>query len=142
VYGRLFETNDQERAAVISLPFAERNFGTGTAALGRAVRIENRSYEIVGVLPAGFRFPRTAQVWAPAPLVPENLNRTAFNYPTVARLKPEITVETAKAHLDTIAARLSTTMPDSNRNKSFVAIPLRDQLVGPVRTTLYLLMGR
>ena len=140
-YGRLFENEDQERAAVISLPFAERNFGGGPAALGRAVRIENRSYEIVGVLPGSFQFPRMAEVWVPAPLTPANLNRTAYNYPTVARLKPAVTVETAKAHLETIAARLAAAMPDSNGSKSFVAIPLRDQLVGPVRTTLFLLTG-
>jgi predicted permease len=141
VYGRLFESGDQDRAAVIGLPFAERNFGSGPAALGRAVRIENRLYEIVGVLPAGFRFPRNAEVWVPTPLTPSNLNRTAYNYPTVARLKPGVTLDTAKAHLETIAARLAAAMPDSNRDKSFVAIPLRDQLVGPVRTTLFLLMG-
>jgi len=140
-YGRLFEMDDQDRAAVISLPFAERNFGSGAAALGRAVRIENRSYEIVGVLPAGFQFPAKTDVWAPAPGTPENLNRTAYNYRTVARLKSGVTLETAKVHLETIAARLARSLPDSNRNKSFVAIPLRDQLVGPVRTTLYLLMG-
>jgi putative ABC transport system permease protein len=140
-FGRLFENSDQEHSAVIGLPFAERNFGSGPAALGRAVSIENRSYEIVGVLPAGFRFPRNAEVWAPAPVTPSNLNRTAYNYPTVASLKPGVTLETAKAHLGTIAARLAAAMPDSNRDKSFVAIPLRDQLVGPVRTTLFLLMG-
>ena len=140
-YGRLFENDDQDRAAVISLPFAERYFGTGPAALGRAVRIENRSYEIVGVLPAGFQFPAEAQVWTPAPVTPDNLNRTAYNYRTVARLKSGVTLETAKAHLETIAARLAASSPDTNRNKSFVATPLRDQLVGPVRTTLYLLMG-
>ena len=141
IYGRLFENDDQGRAAVISLPFAERNFGTGPAALGRAVRIENRAYEIVGVLPAGFQFPAEAQVWATAPVTPDNLNRTAYNYRTVARLKSGVTLETAKAHLETIGARLASAFPDTNGNKSFVAVPLRDQLVGPVRTTLYLLMG-
>src|SRR5579871_3347130 len=67
-YGRLFESGDQERAAVISQPFAERNFGAGPAALGHAIRIENRSYEIIGVLPGAFQFPRRTDVWAPAPL--------------------------------------------------------------------------
>lgn len=140
-YGRLFEIEDQDPAAVISLPFAERNFGSGSAALGHALRIENRSYEIVGVLPAAFQFPAEAQVWVPAPVTPENLSRTAYNYRTVARLKSGVTLETAKVHLATIAARLANALQNSNRNKSFVAIPLRDQLVGPVRTTLYLLMG-
>jgi putative ABC transport system permease protein len=146
IYGRLFENDDQgraalDRAAVVSLPFAERNFRTGPAALGRTARIENRSYTIVGVLPAGFQFPAEGQIWVTAPVTPENLNRTAYNYRTVARLKPGVSLETAKAHLETIGARLASSWPDSNRNKSFVAIPLRDQLVGPVRTTLYLLMG-
>jgi predicted permease len=140
-FGRLFRNDDQERAVVVSLPFAERNFGGGAAAVGRSLRIENRSYEVAGVLPAGFQFPAKTDVWAPAPVTPSNLNRTSYNYPTVAKLKSGIGLETAKAHLDTIAARLAAAMPDSNRDKSFVVIPLRDQLVGPVRTTLYLLMG-
>ena len=140
-YGRLFENSDRDRAAVVSLRFAQRNFGNGAAALGHSLRIENRSYEIVGILPAGFQVPRNAEVWASAPITPENLNRTAYNYPTVARLKPGVTLDSAKAHLETIAARLAAATPDTNRDKSFVAIPLRDQLVGPVRTTLYLLMG-
>ena len=141
LYGRVFDENDQGRAAVVNLPFAERNFGSGAAALGRTVRIESKSYAIAGVLPAGFQFPDKTEVWAPAPFTPTNLNRTAYNYRTVAKLKPGVTLDAAKANLDTIAARLEAAYPDSNRDKAFLAIPLRDQLVGPVRTTLYLLMG-
>ncbi len=141
LYGRLFENGDQLPAAVVSLHFAERNFGTGPAALGRALRIENQSYQIAGVLPAGFQFPGKAAVWAAAPLTPGNLNRTSYNYPTVAKLKAGVTLETAQTRLDTIARRLQSAFPDSNRNKSFLATPLRDQLVGPVRFTLYVLMG-
>jgi putative ABC transport system permease protein len=140
-YGRLLDNNDLDRTAVVSLPFAERNFGSGPNALSQTVRIENRAYQIAGVLPAGFQFPAKADVWVPAPLTPENLNRTAYNYPTVAKLKSGIALETAKAHLDTIGARLAIALPSTNRNKSFTATPLRDQLVGPVRTTLYFLMG-
>ena len=103
--------------------------------------IENHAYQIAGVLPAGFRFPNQADVWVLAPATPENLNRTAYNYPTVAKLKTGVTLGGRKTHLETIAARLASAFPDSNRNKSFTVVPLRDQLVGPVRTTLYFLMG-
>ncbi len=140
-YGRLLDPNDLDRAALVSLPFAERNFGSGPNALSKLLSIENHSYQIAGVLPAGFQFPAKADVWVLAPATPENLNRTAFNYPTVAKMKPGLTLEGAKIQLETIGARLAAAFPDSNRNKSFTVIPLRDQLVGPVRTTLYFLMG-
>ncbi len=140
-YGRLLDNNDQDRAALVSLPFAERNFGSGPNALSKLVSIENRSYQIAGVLPVGFQFPSKADVWVLAPPTPENLNRTAYNYPTVAKLKSGVTLEGARIHLETIGARVATSFPDSNRNKSFTVTPLRDQLVGPVRTTLYFLMG-
>jgi putative ABC transport system permease protein len=140
-FGRVLDNNDLDRGALVSLPFAERNFGSGPNALSQTVSIENHAYQISGVLPAGFRFPNQADVWVLAPATPENLNRTAYNYPSVAKLKAGVSLESAKTSLETIAARLANAFPDSNRNKSFTAIPLRDQLVGPVRTTLYFLMG-
>lgn len=139
--GRAFEQNDGELVAVVSEAFAERNFGSGASGLGRTVRVENQSYQVIGILPAGFQYPPQADVWFPASVKPENLNRSAYNYRTVAKLKAGVTLEGAKAQLETIGARLATQFPDTNRNKTFVAIPLRDQIVGPVRTTLYFLMG-
>jgi putative ABC transport system permease protein len=145
VYGRLFELGQSSQSVVpsaaVSLAFAERNFGSGPIALGRTLRIENKIYAIAAVLPAGFQFPRQAEVWVPAPLTPQNLSRTAYNYPVIAKLKPGVTLSAAQARLETRGARLAMAFPDSNRYKSFVAIPLRDQLAGPVRATLYLLMG-
>ena len=62
-YGRVLDNNDLDRAAVVSLPFAERNFGSGANALSKLVSIENRSYQIAGVLSAAFQFPNRASVW-------------------------------------------------------------------------------
>jgi len=127
VYGRWLETGDLDRAAVISLPFAERNFGNAASALGNKLRIENRTYEIAGVVPAALDFPGKADVWLPAPETPRNLSRTAYNYAAIAKLKPGVTPQTANARLQIF--------------QGTVAIPLRDRLVGPVRSTLYFLMG-
>ncbi|HYL74889.1 MAG TPA: ABC transporter permease [Bryobacteraceae bacterium] len=137
-YGHVF---DSETQAAVSFSFAQRNFGDPASALGRTLSIENRTYQIAGVLPAGFDFPGRANVWVPAPVKPDNLNRTSYNYRTVARLKRDVTLEAAEAALATIGTRLASAYPSSNRDKSFTAVPLRDQLVGPVRTMLYLLMG-
>jgi putative ABC transport system permease protein len=139
--GRVFADAEQERAAVVSQPFAERNFGSAAAVLGRTLRIEDKPYEIVGVMPAGFRFPATADVWACAPYEPQNRNRTAFNYQAVARLARGTSVEAARGALEALGARLEAAYPAENKNKSFTAIGLRERLTGPVRPTLMLLMG-
>ncbi|HEY6392687.1 MAG TPA: ABC transporter permease [Bryobacteraceae bacterium] len=127
LYGRWLEPGDLDRAAVISLPFAERNFGNAASALGNKLSIANRAYEIAGVVPAALDFPGKANVWLPAPETPRNLSRTDHNYAVIGKLKPGVTLAAANARLQIF--------------QSIVAIPLRDRLVGPVRGTLYFLMG-
>ena len=125
----------------MSRAFAERNLGGSTAALGQSVFIENRSYEVVGVMPAAMRFPAETDVWAAAPLDPENRNRSGHNYRAVARLAPGVSLEAANARLGALARQIAGAFPDSNAHKSFVAVPLRDSLVSRVRATLFVIMA-
>ena len=139
--GRTFAAEDAGRAAVISAGFAERNFGSAPAALGHTLLIDRTVYEIVGVMPPMFQFPRQAQVWAAVSPRPQNRNRTSYIYHPVAKLSPGVSLEIANADLLGIANRLAAAFPDSNRNKNFVLEPLQEQLVAPVRTSLFLLLG-
>jgi putative ABC transport system permease protein len=133
---------DAQRGAIVSLSFAQRNFGSGTAALGKILHMEGVAYEIVGVVPAQFRFPDAqTHVWLATSLQPENMERTAYNYKAVALLKSGTSLEATNAQLGTIGARLQRAFPDSNKDKSFLAVPLQEQLVGSTRTTLYFLMA-
>ncbi len=126
--------------AVVGEAFATRYFGDAVRAVGQTIQVESRVYEIAAVL-KGPRFPADTEIWLPAPYVPENLNRTAFNYRAVARLKSGVSIEQAQANLDNIAAALAASYPKSNDGRRLLAVPLRDQLTGPVRSTLYLLLG-
>ncbi|HLW55120.1 MAG TPA: ABC transporter permease [Candidatus Angelobacter sp.] len=141
---REFQGNDVPRGAVVSLPFAQRNFGSGAGALGQTLHMEGEAYTIVGVAPGSFRFPREAQVWlatSPQPGKPWGVERTAYNYRVIALLRPGASLDAANMQLGTIGLRLQKAFPDSNKKKSFLAMSLRDQLVGSVRNTLYFLMG-
>jgi predicted permease len=129
-----------DSSAVVSEAFAARHFGDAPRALGQPIRVENRVYEISSVL-KGPRFPLKAEIWLPAPYVPLYLQRTAYNYRAVARLKPGVSVEQARANLDSIAAQLAVAFPKSNQGKTFRAVPLREQLTGSVQSMLYLLLG-
>jgi putative ABC transport system permease protein len=126
--------------AVVSEAFAARNFGDPQRALGQSIQVENRTYQIASVL-QGPRFPANAEIWLPAPFVPANLNRTAFNYRAIAKVKSGISMEQAQANLASIAAQLAVAFPKSNANKMFVPVPLREQLTGSVHSMLYLLLG-
>jgi putative ABC transport system permease protein len=146
VFGRGFDVagaNVAQPAAIVSLPFAQRNFGAGAAALGQTLHVEGVAYDIVGVVPAKSRFPvsSAAHVWLAVSPQPSSMERTAYNYRAVALLKPGVSLDAANTELKTIGARLQAAFPDANKDKTFLAVPLQEQLVGPVRATLYFLMG-
>jgi predicted permease len=135
-----------DSSAVVGEAFAVRNFGDAQRALGQSIRVENRVFGIAGVL-KGARFPANAEIWLPigesnrAPYIPPNLNRTAYNYRAVAKLKTGVSIDQAQANLDTIAAQLAAAFPKSNQGKTFAPVPLREQLTGSVQSMLYLLLG-
>jgi putative ABC transport system permease protein len=129
-----------DSSAVVSEAFAIRNFGDPQRALGQTVQVENRVYEIASVL-KGAHFPAKANIWLRAPDVPANLNRTAFNYRAVAKIKSGVSAEQAQANLDGIAAQLASAFPKSNAGKTFVPVSLREQLTGSVHSMLYMLLG-
>jgi predicted permease len=141
VAGRLFTSEDAQQSAIVSLAFAQRNFGTAAGALGRSLFIENRSYEIVGVMPGQMQFPANTEVWAAAPLEPQNRNRSGFNYRIVAKLAPGLSLNAASSRLSALAVQLAKAFPDTNSRRTFVTVPVRDNLISAVRTTLFVMMG-
>lgn len=141
VAGRFFTNGEAGRSAVVGRDFAKRHFGSPEAALGKTLRVEEQAYEITGVAPMPRRGPVHGEVFLAAPETPQNLNRTAFNYRAIARLKPGESLEQAAAQLDAIGRRLAAEHPGSNGRKSFAAVPLREALTGSVRPMLLALLG-
>jgi predicted permease len=139
--GHTVSARDPERSAIVSAAFARRHFGTAAAAVGRALDVDRRSSAIVGVMPEDFAFPDRTDVWLLASPHDETTSRSAHNYRVVARLKPHVTVDAARAELAGIASRLEATYPASNAGKSATAIPLQEQLIANSRATLLMLFG-
>jgi predicted permease len=139
--GRIFTTADARQSAIVSRAFAQRNFATAAGAVGRSVFIEDRTYEIVGVMPERMRFPANTEVWVADSLLPENKNRSGFNYRVVAKLATGVSLEAANGRLAGFSSQLAYTYPDTNNRRTFMAVPLRDNLVSGIRATLFSLMG-
>jgi putative ABC transport system permease protein len=141
VAGRTFRADDVKKAAVVSNGYATQHFGSAPAALGRTISVDTVAYDIVGVMPAGFHFPELADVWVPVPNQPDNMNRSAHNYPTVARRRADISSQALDAAMATLSGQLATTYKDTNAEKTLIAISLQERMVGSMRATLYLLLG-
>src|SRR5581483_9375571 len=80
IMGRSFSADEQKRggAALISYSLWQSHFGGNTNVIGKNIRMFNYNLPIVGVLPAGFRFPDDAEVWLP--VTNETPSRSAHNY--------------------------------------------------------------
>jgi putative ABC transport system permease protein len=147
VFGRLFGEKEAKTSALVSQAFAQNNFGEAQSALGQSLSIDDEVFTIVGVLPNSFNYPSlswmdsTTQVWAGRPNLPDNLNRTAYNYRAIAKLRDGVGLQQAQARLEALGKSLAAAYPDSNREKTFKIVPLREQMVGKSSTMLWTLMG-
>jgi predicted permease len=145
VRGRVFTAGEDRPGgpplAVISYGLWQRSLGGSEDAIGQTVKLSDRVFTVVGILPRGFRFPEDSDVWvAVEPLHFAAETRDAHNYQAIGRLRAGISLEQANSQLASIGHRLARQYPE-DATTSVVAVPLLDQTVGNVRLTLMLLFA-
>jgi putative ABC transport system permease protein len=119
-----------------------RRFGSDPGIVGRAIGLNGRKRTVVGILPPGYTFPNRSEVWAPMSFDKDELASRGGHFLTVVgRLRPGATLESARAEMETIAARLRTQYPDSNKGWTAIVSPLTEAIVGDVRPSLLVLLG-
>jgi len=146
VLGRNLTAADDEKGApkvmLISERLWQRSFGGNPSIIGRDIRLDGTPRTIVGVMPAGFRFPSQTDLWVPmASVFGMNDNRSWRADQAIGRLKPGATVQQAQAEMALIAERLALQYPDTNKEIGAAVIPLRDHFAGDVRFSLLLLLA-
>jgi putative ABC transport system permease protein len=131
--GRTFTVDDVggEPVVVVSEGFWSRRLGGDPAAVGRPITLDGLPHLIVGVVPRDFRFPSgETDVFVPTVFAPEVLARyTAYYWYVVAKLRPDTTIEAARAEMTSIAATLDRDNPNTGRGITANVVPLRDSLV-------------
>ena len=125
-------------AVLISYEYWQSRFGGDPRALGQTVRVYGLR-TIAGVLPPGFRFPEKTDLWFVTSETGDL--RAARNYLCIARLKAGVSLEQAQTEMALIAKRVEQQYPDTNQGWSVSVARMRDEMVGDVRATLYLLLG-
>ena len=148
--GRTLQAGDdlpgRDRVVVISHTLWASRFGSDATLVGRSIRLDGEPYTVVGVMPANSPFDR-GSIWLPLTFGPERMTRGSHWLLTVtggalARLKPGVSIEQARAELNTIAARVARDHPDTNKDWGVVVEPYASAVVGAdLRQSLYLLFA-
>ena len=141
--GRTFTPEDaaapgRESVVILSHGLWQRRFGADPSIVGRGVVINERSRTVVGIMPAGFKFPERSELFMP--LRWDEAPRAARSLAVVAVLERGTTIDQAQADVSAIARRLAETHPATNRDFGVRLLSFRDSNVGSddrrVSTTL------
>lgn len=132
---------DGPRVVVVGHGFWQDRLGADRDVVGRTLELDEEPYEIVGVMPPGFDYPDDAALWVPAGVSPEGCGRGCHIFQVVARLAEGTALTRAQGEVDGLAASLARAHPGTNQFKGFQLEPLREYVVGEVRTGLWLLLG-
>ena len=149
IYGRTFLPSEMQEGAnheaILSAGLWRAQFGVDPRVVGTSITLDGQPYTVVGIMPKMpklFLSPGAADIWVPfAPNHDQLVMRSWHTFPVIARLRPGFTVKQAQAELNGIAARLAKAYPNDDRQWSFRADSLRDDMNHDTHTPLLILLG-
>ena len=152
--GRVF-TSDEQRVVVLSDGFWQRRFAGDRGVINQTITLDNESYTVIGVMPAGFQFPHPsfssgepADVWTPLSYAPDQVTKRSGPYflNVLARLKPGVTLEQSRAHMNALGQRFERELsgyrgPNGEDGGWRITVtPLQEEIVGGSRRALLVLL--
>lgn len=146
--GRNFSSDEDRegatKVAIISDSLWQRRFGGDPAVVNQTVTLNDEPYQVVGVLPADFHFFTKADVLVPIEASKERALKERSWHPGIqvlARLKPGVHIEQARADMTAIAGALGDQYPNTNKEHWTTLKSLYDATVGDVRNLLLMLLA-
>ncbi len=147
--GRAFLPEEYEtgrnQVVVLSYGLWQRRFGGKPELVGQKLTLDGQPMTVVGVMSPEFKlrlFDREEELWWPqTPDESMRRQRRATYLKVIAQLKPGVSVEQARAEMNSIAANLGAEYPQTNGGVGVTTVSLTEQMTGHVRTALLVLLG-
>jgi len=150
--GRVFFSEDGKPGAapvaVLSENLWRNSFGADPNIIGSSINLDKRSFTVIGIMPAAFRFPQlteSEQIWIPLvqdPLFGGWMDRRGGHWLRVTgRLKAAVSMAQAQAELDAVSVRLAQEFPAENHGWAIRMVPLQQMIVGKLKPPLLVLLG-
>ena len=146
LFGRTFLPEEEQpgknHVTVLSYSFWQSRFGGDQDIVGKTITLDGAAYTIIGVMPSAFKYPPFTELWTPLTVGAEAANDRAYRYLRVmARLKPGVTLQQARAEMNAIASRLALEYPKTNKDEDATnLISLREKISGDIRPALVVLL--
>ena len=147
VLGRWFSVEDDRPGAactvLMSYSLWQARFGGSTSAVGKKVLLDDEPCTLIGVMPAGFAFPRRQdEIWMPARFADDKyVDRGDTYLKGVAKLRPGVTLEQANSELRVLAAQTERQFPKELKSVSAAAYDLHDAIAPQSKTMLIALLA-
>jgi len=143
--GRSFAPEEQRNnapaTALVSYAYWKQSLG-GTQDLSSVhLKLEGQAASVVGVLPAGFRFPDNTDIWIAREIIATLPSRSAHNWNVIARLREGTPVTASRVELTGIAQRLKQQFGNDTAMVGVATEPLREAMTSDVRPALIILFG-
>ena len=147
--GRVF-TNEEDKpgagpVVVLGHALWQKRFGGDPNIVNRTIKLNDRDYTVIGVMPAGFQFSGRLDIWVSAGQLSGSTSwQSRGNHPGlygVARLKPGVTITQARAEMENISVALEKEYPNTNQGNRVTITPLKDSIINNIGTALWVLLG-
>jgi putative ABC transport system permease protein len=145
--GRTFlpeeEEPGKEQEIILSYGLWERRYASDPNILNKTVKVDGKTFTIVGVMDKGFDFPMPAEAWMPLALtVKQRADRNSRYIWVVGKLKPGTSIKQAAAEMGSLVQRESEAYPDSHKGWQLRVLPVREFVTSDLtRQYTLLLMG-
>ena len=145
--GRTFAPDEdqagKEQVVVLSHRIWQTQFGANPHLLGQKIMLDNRPYDVIGILPAETRFDRGWQdIWTPLAFAPQDRTRDFHWMRVWARLKPTVTFAAAQQQMSGIGSRIAAAYPQSNKDWGVRLDRFQDRVVDDhLKTALWILLA-
>jgi putative ABC transport system permease protein len=145
--GRAFTSEEdqpgREQVVILSHKLWTRRFARDPNVVGRQITLNERQYDVIGVMPAAFDYTaQSEELWIPIAFTPERKTMHDEHYLRIfGRLRPEASREQALAELKGNATRLRTAFPRENAELDFTVVPALEDLAGDYPGRLFTLLG-
>jgi putative ABC transport system permease protein len=145
--GRLFSEDDGKegapRVVLLSDGLWRQRYGADPGIVGRAIRLNDRPYTVVGVMGPDFRFPETdIETWIARQFGDNHrFDRRSHNYGVVARLKPDVSIDAAAAEMRTLAKQIAVEHPADMTGWGVNVVPLHADIVDNARPLIVVLFA-
>jgi putative ABC transport system permease protein len=134
----------KDLSVVISRKLWQRRFNSDPNVVGKTIDLNGKNFAVVGVAAGAADLPGLSddtELWAPVSQGFGFTNRRGHYLNVIARLKPGVGLDQARAEMSRIAAALSRQYPEANADRGVRLVPLQEQVVGDVRLALLVLLG-